>query len=818
MYNTAQIAKLCNGELFGNSNLICNTFQFDSRIIISTEGVVFVALSSNKNDGHNYIPSLIERGVKVFIVSDKSVINKHFEDDSLAFILVDNTLLALQNLAINHRNTFNGEVIGITGSNGKTIVKEWLYELLSDTENICRSPRSYNSQLGVALSVLKLEKNHSLGIFEAGISKKGEMIVLQEMINPSIGIFTGLGSAHNEGFTSMKEKLKEKLFLFKNANIVIANLYGNEGLKEYFPKQTVSIGQTKDCDYILSYKVASSKASVNLKCGSENYEYEIVSNDLGSILNSATCYVTCIVLNRKNNLTERIFNLDPVEARLEQKNGIFNSIIINDYYSSDVDSLQIALSYLKQQKAKDRYVLIFSDIEQTGKQSDKLYEEIGNLIRSYNLDLVIGIGENIFKHKNLLGANTIVYNNTSDFIANYISIKDQIKNSMILLKGAFKSDFNSISNLLQHKKHETVLEVNLSNLIKNVNYFRSKLSKGTGIMCMVKATGYGSGSSEISAVLQANGVNYLAVAYADEGVELRESSINLPIMVMNPEKDSMGDIIKYRLEPEIYSIQKLKEFLNALDEVGEVDSCPIHIKFDTGMKRLGFEESDLDELVEMLVANKNVYVKSVFSHLVASEDKSSDEFTNMQIKKFETLSDKLKVRTGNSAIRHICNSNAISRFPQAHFEMVRLGIGMYGISSDENDKKHLQSVLSLKTTVSQIKTLKLGESAGYNRSGIASGDKTIATIPIGYADGFGRILGKGNYAVKINGERCATFANICMDMCMVDITGKNVKVGDEVIIFKNVAEIEEMAKASNTISYEILTNISQRVKRVYIQD
>lgn len=813
MYTLSHIAHLVKGSLHGIAEMPYSHFATDSRQIVNTEEVLFFALVSERNDAHHYIDELIEKGVKAFVVS-----NKEYIRNKASFVLVEDTLKALQDLAAYHRSQFNIPVIGITGSNGKTIVKEWLYQLLKEDKVICRSPKSYNSQLGVPLSVLNLTKDHQLAIFEAGISQLGEMQRLQHIIKPTIGILTSLGQAHDEGFKNREQKLAEKWKLFAGTERVIVNKYDDPTLA-FSENMCITVGSGNDCTYKLYYVLGKQTSTIEMTYATKKETFNVPFVDKASVLNCATCIATLLYLGYTHNVIQkRLENLQSIALRLEVKNAVNNSIIINDFYNSDLDSIRIALSFLNQQHRREKKVVIVSDIDQSGRKEEVLYSELANMLKQNNVDKLIGIGRGILKNKILFPENSLFYEDVNALLADERKLKEQLHNSSILLKGAHRFDFEQISRSLQLKSHDTILEIDLNKLTHNVNHYRSLIGKQTQLMCMVKAMGYGSGSSEIAKTLQHIGVNYLAVAYADEGVEIREAAITLPIMVMSPERDSFEDIITYNLEPEIYSFKLLEEFIQALDKMGVQEAFPVHLKIDTGMKRLGFEPEDLDQLCDVLKRTRQIRVKSIFSHLVGSDNKDLDKFTWLQVEQFKTASEKIEKAVGYITIKHICNTGGISRFKNAHFNMVRLGIGMYGFGVDEQENMQLQNVNTLRTRISQIKSVKAHETIGYNRNGVAQQNMRIATIPIGYADGFHRSLGNGNHGVWIHDKFCRTIGNICMDMCMVDITSVNCKEGDEVIVFETSAQVIQMAQAMNSIPYEVLTGISSRVKRIYTQE
>lgn len=813
MYSPKQIAEITGSEFEGKENFPVSHFVYDSRNVINTDEVLFIALSSEKNNGHKYIPDLIGKGIKSFWVSD-SYDTTTFKHNAVSFIKSKDTLASLQSLAAHHRKRFNIPVIGITGSNGKTLVKEWLYQILKDQYQICRSPKSFNSQLGVPLSVLNLNETHTLAIFEAGISKPGEMEVLREIIQPTIGVVTSIGSAHEEGFASREEKINEKLKLVAACEHVVLNGIASEYIPDKLRTITTLLGTGEaDVNIIINNK---SLRLIN-KQGDIN-EYQIPFSDEVSAFNIATCISVAAHFYDNELIRDRVKNLQPVALRLEIKNGIQNSLLINDYYNSDLDSLRLALNFMNAQSRRHHKTVIISDIEQSGVADNRLYKEVSSLISANKIDLLVGVGKKISSFKSFFKSDSLFFENTEDFVKNFSLNSFRFSNSTVLLKGARSFGFENIAALLQLKSHDTVFEINLNKLIDNVNYYRSLLKPEVKLMCMVKAMGYGGGGSELAKTLQHIGVNYLAVAYADEGVELRQSHISLPVMVMSPESDALEDIITYQLEPEIYSFKSLNEFAAKLDRLGISEPYPIHLKIDTGMHRLGFEPHETEELILALKEHPQLKVQSVFSHLAASDDPSLDEFSRKQIELFESSVAKLKEALDYGFLKHICNSGGISRFPQAHYDMVRLGIGMHGIGVNEKEQSKLLNVGSLKTKISQIKNVPAGETIGYSRKGRAEHNMRIATIPIGYADGFSRSLGNGRAGVYINKQFCKTVGNICMDMCMIDVSAISCSEGDEVIVFENFNQLKALADAMNTITYEVLTGVSGRVKRVYVQE
>lgn len=815
MYSLNQIAEITDSRFVGKNNYKVKHFLNDSRSLYSTNDALFIALKTTRNNGHNYIEGLIENGLRSFLIQESEFDTTPYKNSDVSFILSKDPLKTIQQLASYHRQQFNIPVIGITGSNGKTVVKEWLYQCLKAEYSICRSPKSYNSQIGVPLSVLNLNDTHTLAIFEAGISQPDEMEILASIIRPTMGVLTSIGSAHDEGFQSRDQKVKEKIKLLEGSEQLVLSGIGKKEVPEYLQKRATFVSDAVDADL----KISFDKGLLKLKTTVSATEFKVPFSDMASVSNMSTCVAVLTLLGfNESRIAQKLATLQPVALRLEIKNGIANSLIINDYYNSDLDSLKIALNYLQQQSRRLKKVVIVSDIEQSGISSANLYRQLAELFTQNRIDVLVGIGKEISGHKPLFKANSLFFEDTQKFLAQFKLISYQFSDATILLKGARSFGFENISRVLQQKSHDTVFEINLNRLTDNVNYYRSLLSPGVKIMGMVKATGYGSGSAEIARTLQHIGVNYLAVAYADEGVELRESRIGLPIMVMSPEEDAFEDIISYNLEPEIYSFNVLRAFVSRLDSLGITEPYPVHLKIDTGMHRLGFEESDLDELVIELKKTPQLQVMSVFSHLVGSDNNQLDNFTKEQIRIFEKTSATIEKALGYPVLKHLCNSAGITRFKEAHYSMVRLGIGMYGMGVDKSEQGKLQNLGILKTKISQIKTVKGGQTIGYNRNGKTEKDTRIATIPIGYADGFSRSLGNGKHGVYIHGAFCKTIGNICMDMCMIDISGIECKEGDDVIIFENAEQIQALAQALTTIPYEVLTNVSGRVKRVYVQE
>ncbi len=820
IYNTKDISNIVKGQFFGKQSLI-KYLLIDSRNIISAPDSLFFAIIGKNNNGHNFIDDLYKNKVQNFVVS---TLPKNYKKYKTAnFILVKNTLTALQQLTAFHRNQFNIPVVGITGSNGKTIIKEWLFQILHNDKKIIRSPKSYNSQVGVPLSVWLLDKSCNFAIFEAGISEPREMEKIQPVINPTIGIFTNIGDANQENFIDLNQKIKEKIKLFYNCNTIIYRKdyklidvqfktntnFTNKQFVTWSTKQKADL-QITNIDKKNNHTLISAKYRNN----PDDILIKIPFIDDASIENAIHVWLLMLLLNFDNNyIFGQMQLLLPVAMRLELKQGINHCSIINDSYNSDIQSLTIALDFLNHQKQNNKNVLILSDILQSSFYEKELYKKVAELVSKKNIDEIIGIGQTISRNSNYFNLKKHFFNSTEDFLINYS--KNQFVNSNILLKGSRKFQFEKISNLLEKKVHRTVLEINLNAIEQNLNFFKSKLRPETKIMAMVKAFSYGSGTYEIANLLQYQNVDYLAVAYTDEGIELRKNQISLPIVILTPEIQSFDLMIEYNLEPEIYNFRTLHVFHDALIENNN-KTYPIHIKLDTGMHRSGFENNDIDELIADLKIYNNLKIKSIFSHLAASDEKIHDKFTQQQFEAFEIMSSKIMKTFNYTILRHILNSSGIERFPQNQYDMVRLGIGLYGVSPSNQNK--LFNVSTLKSRIAQIKTVKKTETIGYGRKGKINKDSKIATVPIGYADGLSRQLSNGVGKVLINNQFAPVIGNICMDICMIDITNINANEGDEVIFFGNDYPITELAKQLNTIPYEILTSISNRVKRIYFHE
>ena len=807
------IAPILKAKWFGNQpNAIIENISIDSRSLQNGTLTLFFALVGPNNDAHDYIEELIEKGVLNFVVTHVPEALKNKAN----FLVVENTLEALQQFAAHYRSLFNFPIIGITGSNGKTIVKEWLNFLLSPDYNIIRSPKSYNSQVGVPLSIVSINENHNLGIFEAGISQIDEMEKLETIIKPTIGILTNIGSAHDEGFANIGEKIKEKLKLFANATVLIYNK--NKTIDAFInPKVKTFSWSCKDenADVFIAKKSILDKTVLQIKQADKSFEIKIPFQDDASIENAIQCMMVLLYFGYDyKTIEQRMELLFPVEMRLKVKNGINNTTLIDDSYSSDFQSLKIALDFLESQKQYKKKTLILSDIFQSGLDNEELYSSVSQLVISNKINRVIGIGETISRFKNKF-LNCIVYKNTDEFLVAIDTL--EFGNETILIKGARHFQFEKIVSLLEEKTHETVLEINLNAISHNLNFYKSKLKPKTKMMVMVKAFGYGNGGYEIAKLLEHHNVDYLGVAFADEGISLKSAGIKLPIMVLNPESTSFSAIIQHHLEPEIYSMKGLNAFLK-IAEQKKLKNFPLHIKLDTGMHRLGFEEENLPDLIATLKENKCVQVKSILSHMATSDDLENRAFALTQIDLFEKLSATLISALKIKPIRHILNTSGISNFPQAQYDMVRLGIGIYGISNDPEEQPYLENVGTLKSIISQIRTIDSGESVGYGRRFVAHKTMKIATIPIGYADGISRHWGNGVGFVSIDNHKATIVGSICMDMLMVDVTEIKCNEGDSVMIFGENPTVSFIAEKLQTIPYEVLTSVSQRVKRVFYRE
>lgn len=811
-FNLQHSIQACQGEFIGNStDFLVEHISIDSRSMQNGANTLFFALKGQNHNAHHYIEELISKGVRYFVVE---FIPENCQGKA-NFILVKNTTKALQETAKYYRSLFQFPIIGITGSNGKTIVKEWLNFLLSPDYTTVRSPKSFNSQVGVPLSIFGINENHNLGIFEAGISQKNEMQALAKIIQPKIGVFTNLGSAHDEGFANSEEKIVEKSTLFQSCEVVV--LEKNEAIEKGISCYKIT-WSLEDKNATIFAEIKSQKegfSQIQIHYQNKTFTIEIPFVDRISIKNSLSCLGVLLHLKMEiATIQERMTNLYPIEIRLQAKKGINNCILIDDSYSSDYQSLKMALDFLEQQKNHSKKTIILSDIFQSGLPVATLYQKVAVILQNNKIDRIITIGETISQHLKEI-PNVISFPNASDFLQQFNT--QSFQNEAILIKGARSFNFDEIVVLLEEKKHETVLEINLDAISHNLNFYKSKVKPTTKIMVMVKAFGYGNGGFEIAKLLEHHKVDYLGVAFADEGIELRKAGITTPIMVLNPENTSFHAMIAYDLEPEIYSITGLQAFLKLAKE-RNISHYPIHIKLDTGMHRLGFEPHLMEELKALLKNNPFVQVKSVFSHLAASDDTSFDAFTKNQIARFDAMYAELTTALNYQPIRHLLNTSGIFNYPEYQMEMVRLGIGLYGIGNSEQELQILENVSTLKSVISQIRTVLPEESIGYSRKFMVTQEMRVATIPIGYADGIRRAWGNEKGFVVINNQKATILGNICMDMLMIDVTQINCKPGDEVIIFGNSPKVTEIAETIGTIPYEVLTGISQRVKRIFYKN
>ncbi|MGZ8559547.1 MAG: bifunctional UDP-N-acetylmuramoyl-tripeptide:D-alanyl-D-alanine ligase/alanine racemase [Chitinophagaceae bacterium] len=828
-YSLAHIADILDSSAIA-ADISIEHLLLDSRKVYSPVNSLFFALKGPRRDGHQFIPELYKKGVRSFVVSEEQDISNYPE---AFFIKVRDTLVALQQLAIHHRSRFDKTVIGITGSNGKTIVKEWLYQLLHEDYNIVRSPKSYNSQIGVPLSVWQMDEQHTLGIFEAGISKPGEMETLEKIIQPTIGVLTNIGEAHNEGFIDQAQKLSEKLKLFAHCQVLIGRDTDIATQKEWIATiesrphgrpEVLSWGTSPNNDLLVKHIEKKEKFTVIAVCpGSAEKEFIIPFTDDASIENAITCYFVLLQFGMSHDIiSKKMKQIQPVNMRLELKKGINHCMLINDSYSADINSLEIALNFLDQQSGYARKTVILSDVLQSGRNDEQLYHYIIERLKKHQVTRIIGIGEHISETLRHItskpgdGPVIELHTSTESYLHQFRST--QFREEIILIKGARVFGFERIVQLLEQKVHQTVLEINLNAIVHNVKVYQKQLKPSTKMMAMVKAFAYGSGGAEIAGILQYHKVDYLGVAYTDEGVELRRAGITLPIMVMNPEESAFESIVEYNLEPDIYSFSMLHSFEFFLQNEGLL-RYPVHIEIETGMNRLGFPMDEIKTLAKHLETTTFLKVQTVFSHLAASEDPTQDEFTLQQFNLYMQAVQQLREKLNYTFIQHITNSAGIFRIPYLQLDMVRLGIGMYGIDSAVAHQSLLHPVATLKTTIAQLKNLKAGESVGYNRKAVLKKDAVIATVRIGYADGYSRKLGNGAGKMWVKDKLVPVTGSICMDMTMIDVTGvEGVQEDDEVIVFGKELPVQLLAEWAGTIPYEIMTSISQRVKRVYFEE
>ncbi|MBN1187673.1 MAG: bifunctional UDP-N-acetylmuramoyl-tripeptide:D-alanyl-D-alanine ligase/alanine racemase [Bacteroidales bacterium] len=818
IYRLQHIADVLQAVLKGNKNVEINQIIIDSRNVTYGPGTLFFALCGERNDGHRFIESLIANGIRNFVISDLTIPDRFPEAN---YILVNDTFRALQQFVSYHRSQYKIPVIGITGSNGKTIVKEWLAQCIANDKRVVKNPMSYNSQVGVPLSVWQLESDTEIGVFECGISLPGEMERLERIVKPSIGVITNIGEAHQENFQDHKQKAQEKLKLFIHTDTIIyckdhTIIHDQINTIHHFrEKKLFTWSMNKGADLsVLHLNHLGDNTEIEADYKGKKIRVSIPFIDAVSIENALHVWSVLLYLGYDNEIIRgRMQKLTAVAMRMELKKGIRGCTLINDSYNSDVLSLRNAIDFLLRQKQNAKRTIILSDIQQSGKSREDLYREVAAIVNKQDVDRLICIGPELFASKGLFNKQSDFYLSTDDFLSACNSI--HFEDEAILLKGARSYQFERISEKLEEVVHQTVLEINFNALVYNLNYFKSFLKPETKVMVMVKALAYGSGTYEIAQLLNHHRVDYLGVAFADEGVALRNAGIGMPIMVMGPDKNALEKIIEYYLEPEIYSLEMAKAFSQKL-KVQNRKKYPVHIKIDSGMHRLGFMKEDVEKLVMFLKNNDYLYVRSVFSHLAGSDAAEFDDFTLEQISVYQSRCKRIEEGLNYSFLKHILNSSGIERFPDYQMDMVRLGIGLYGVSAISNN--HLKHISSLKSTIIQVKPLSKTETVGYSRRGKLNRDSTIAIVPVGYADGLNRRLGNGNWQVVINGQKAPTIGNICMDLMMVDITDLNAKEGDEVIIFGELNTISDIAEKLDTIPYEILTGISTRVKRLYFHE
>lgn len=814
-YTIRKIAEITQSEIIGDKDKIINNIAFDSRNLFSVSETAFIAINTPKNSGEKYIASAVERGVAV-IISEKY----YPEFENISWIIVENSVAFLQKLAQYHfRHSSLKNSIGITGSNGKTIVKEWLYQCLWNEFQVVKSPKSFNSQIGLPLSLLHIDNQHDLGIFEVGISQPQEMEILAQIFSPKIGILTHIGTAHSSNFINENQLITEKIKLFQNSEIIIFNGDNDNVFQTitqiFSDKKLISFGlhERNDVKIISDYR--NTKENIVIQYFNEYFSLPVQQRDEATITNALAVICVLKELNFDNEkIVEKLNQIRAVEMRLESVNGVRNNLIINDSFNLDLDSLIIAYQFIKQYQ-KQKKTLILTDILDTVEDCPSLYRKVANLTNEQGFEQVFLIGNDIVKYQDWFSADTKIFANTEELMQSHWL--HSIENQLILLKGARVFEIEKIKKLLELQKHDTTLEVNLNAILHNINIHKALLKPQTKICAMVKAYSYGLGGYEIAEFLQHHHIDYLGVAYADEGIDLRKNGITTPILVMNPEQSSYDSIIDYHLEPEIYSLRVLELFGNQLRIKGIQENYPIHIKIETGMHRLGFKEEEIENLVEKLAQYK-VKVASIFSHLSSADVPEERNYTLTQLENFERISNKIIEKLGYEPIRHILNSAGIVNYTDYQYDMVRIGIGMLGISSSSTIQKQLQNVVSFKTLISQISEVKKGESIGYSRKYIAEKDTKIATIPVGYADGIPRLVSNERGFVFVKGKKVPIVGNVCMDMLMINIRNLSVQEGEEIIIFDDIKSLEEFSNYCQTIPYEVLTSISRRVKRVYIKD
>lgn len=837
-YSIEEITSLIGAHRYGEASAEIQWLLIDSRSLTFPESTLFFAIRTQRNDGHRYIDELYNYGVRNFVVIDlPDAYQSRYADAN--FLVTRSPLIALQRLAERHREEFAIPVVGVTGSNGKTIVKEWIYQLLQSRYVVTRSPRSYNSQIGVPLSVWLIDEHSQVGVFEAGISMPGEMDALEDVIQPTIGVLTNIGEAHQENFRNKEHKCLEKLKLFKNVKRLIYCMddeVATHGISTLLSKRNALFGWSLKDKYaplfIKETKISGNSTEVTYLYNGKEDSFTIPFADKVSLENAINAFAVCLTISEDNKslaadleaYKSRLAQLEPVAMRLEVKEGVGGNVLISDVYNSDLKSLDIALDFMNRRLPKEnkagnsikpkQFTLVMSDMLQTGIAPQILYQQIADVVKEHKIDTFIGVGEEMCRYIGLFNMTSYCFPTTDALIQS--GLLDTLRQQYILIKGASRYGFERISSRLSLRVHETTLEVDLNALVENLNHYRSFLRPETKMVCMVKASAYGAGAIEVAKTLQDRKVDYLAVAVADEGADLRNGGITGNIIVMNPEMSVFHDLFQNHLEPEVYNFRLLNALISAAEHEG-VTNFPIHIKLDTGMHRLGFDpEKDIDALIDRLKSQNTVIPKSVFSHFVGSDGDDFNDFTEMQFAKFDKASKKLQAAFGHKILRHICNTAGIERYSKYQLDMVRLGLGLYGIDPYSNDILH--NVSTLRTTILQIRNVPANETVGYSQRGKLTRDSRIAAIPIGYADGLNRHLGCGHGYCLVNGMKAKYVGNICMDVCMIDVTDIPCKEGDDVIIFGNELPVTILSNLLDTIPYEILTAVSTRVKRVYFQD
>ena len=821
-YSLEKVTALIGAHRFGATDAVIDWLLTDSRSLAFPETTLFFALRTARGDGHRYLPDLYRRGVRNFVVEQ---LPEAWQTDYAGanFLRVVSPLKALQRLAERHREEYDLPVVGITGSNGKTVVKEWLYQLLSPLKRVTRSPRSYNSQIGVPLSVWLLDEHTEVGLFEAGISEPDEMPALRAIIQPTIGVLTHLGPAHQENFPSLEDKCLEKLELFKDAEVIVYNadspVVADCVRRSLYTGNQLAWSRTDQAQPLFVPKVVTGADGTDVTYVYLGYEghFHLPFVDEASVEDALHCLAVCLYLHVPQEAIARgMARLEPVAMRLEVKQGVRGCTIINDSYNSDVNSLDIALNFMQRRPAGHavRHTLVLSDILQSGESADALYARVATLVGSRGVDRLIGVGPELTAAAARFPMEARFFQTTDELLRS--GLLDTLRDELVLVKGARAFHFERITERLALKVHETTLEVNLAALVDNLNYYRSFMRPDTRMVCMVKASAYGTGAVEVAKTLQDHRVDYLAVAVADEGVVLRQAGITTGILIMNPEMSALDTLFAYDLEPEVYSFRLLDALIHAAERAG-VAHFPVHVKLDTGMHRLGFDpERDVPALIDRLRGQDAVVVRSVFSHFAGSDEDRFDDFSAEQFDRFDRASRALQAAFPHRILRHICNSAGIERFPERHLDMVRLGLGLYGV--DPYGNRLLHTVATLRTTILQIRDVAPTDTVGYSRRGRLDRPSRIAAIPIGYADGLDRHLGCGHAYCLVHGQRAPYVGNICMDVCMIDVTDIDCREGDAVEIFGEHLPVTELSDRLDTIPYEVLTSVSERVKRVYFQE